>query len=130
MSQQMYFAQQSLGGSNSSWISATLLACLFLVLILRPERIHNLGRFKGACSLLAMAIIMPPALGGLLLLTAATAILAASGGSMGAWWLQAQAFISTLGPILLGVGAILGLTSLMPLPRQEPDSQPPRHPLE
>lgn len=128
MYQEMFLLRQLLGGTSPTWICVALLASLFLVLILRPERIRSRGLFKAACALLALSIIVPSALECLLLL-----VLASSGlpfpGPTGSYPGIVEV-VRELGPMLLGAGVFLGLMSLIPPPSRSPFPQPPRHPLE
>lgn len=128
MGKETFILQQLLGASSWYWTPMALLVCLFLVLILRPERIHRLGRFKAACLLLALAIVAPSVLSFLAFAAMIPRVASLSGTTD--LWLVIQGMNGSLGPILVGVGTFLGLTALMPSESRSPFSEPPRHPLE
>jgi hypothetical protein len=130
MSNELFFLQQLFGGAGASWVSTVLLICLFVVLAFRPERIHNLGLFRLACVLLALAIAMPP------LVSLAVVFSQNTSGSSGrpfspmsgmAWALQ---LAHACGPVLTGGGVLCGLFSMIASERREAPAQPVRHPLD
>lgn len=128
MGQEIFLLQQLLGGSGLGWTPVALLVCLFLVLILRPERIQKRARFKTACWLLTLSIIAPPIMNVLTLVAMSPLLSPYSRQTL--VWPVVHGLAGVVGPALVGVGAFLGLTALMPSEPRTPFSDPPRHPLE
>lgn len=128
MNQQLFYMQQLLGTGGWTWMSVALLVCLFLVLILHPERIQRRSRFKPACWLLVSSVIVPPVLN-LLVLLGMTSPSAWSPGPMSPW-VVTQGLVAAVGPILVDAGTFFGLTALMPGEPRDATPEPPRHPLE
>jgi hypothetical protein len=130
MSQEMMYLQQLLGSGGSGWVSVTMLGGLLLVLIYRPNSIHNLFLFRAACWLLALSLVATPCLNLLLGLM----MVSVSGGmrfgsTSGPEVLHFCA--NAVGPVLQGASILCGLFSLIPpiSPRRY-ESGPVKHPLE
>ncbi len=126
MGNQVLVLQQLLNGGGSGWVQATLLACLVLILLLRPERIERRGLFFLACWLYVSSMLIPPLAG--LLMWAFGGVLAMGRPGYGGLDLFSMATLS-LGPLLFGASILLTLLSLLPRPVRE-TYQPPKHPLE
>ena len=50
---------QVLGGMTQIWLNVAFIACVFVVIAFRPERIRNLSLFQVACLLFALSLIIP-----------------------------------------------------------------------
>jgi hypothetical protein len=129
MPDEFFYLKQLFGGSGQGWFQVTLLASLFLVLIFRPERIENRGLFRTACLLLALAIIVPPALQLCMSLLIGSLELHQVSRSMAGGSSMVMSLMNVVEPSLLGASALCGLLSLMPgKARQRIEAA--KHPLE
>jgi hypothetical protein len=131
MQQNMMMLEQLLGLSGSAWLPVTILVGLLLVLIFRPNTIHNLMLFRMACWLLGSSIIAPPVINLLAAMSAASSF----GGPSYGLAASASPFLfacaSALGTILLGASILCGLFSLLPPAAARRDATGPvKHPLE
>ena len=124
MGQEMLFLQQYFA---VPWAAIALLVCLFLTLVLRPERILHRGMFQAACWLLALSIIVPAALNALVMLVSLTAQNLRPGRTE---WMWLVSLVHSSGPVLIGLGVLFGLLALVPRWTSGTPQQPTRHPLE
>jgi hypothetical protein len=130
---EMMYLGQMIGGQGLAWVQVSLLACLFAMMLFRPERIRNPWLFQWAGLFLAFSVIAPPVLWLCTRLFAPDMSVVGpprsslGGGSM-ASLLSSMHMAS--GPTLLGLGIICGVFALGPRAGDAPRPQPPRHPLE
>ena len=99
-----------LGLGQRSPLEAAFLLCLFWTALVKPERITSTGKFRLACSLFGVELVVPTLInlyyfgGGML-----NAGVAGQRENLGlGMWL------STLGPLLLMVSFLLAINSVMP----------------
>ena len=124
---------RQLFGDGQGWLQATMMGCLFLVLIFRPERIQRPALFRCCCWFFALSILVPPAIYCCLWLIGELGMVIRSyrssrgPGSLTTLLLMVR---NVSGPLLIGLSFVCGFLSLGPDPRQASRPGPPRHPLE
>ena len=109
------------------------MACLFVMMLFRPERIRNPWLFQWAGLFLAFSVIAPPVLWLCIRLFAGDMSVAGPRRSMPGGGGLASLLSSVQmasGPTLLGLGIICGVFALGPRAGDASRAQPPRHPLE
>ena len=131
MPQELFYLRQLFGGSAQGWLQVTLLGFLFLVLVFKPDRIHNRSLFRVACLLFALSVIVPPVLtfGVSFLADGATSSYRNYGPTMG----ESPLMLSLTGvwaPVLCGTSAMCALLSLIPGREGKSPFEAAKHPLD
>jgi hypothetical protein len=129
MNNELLLYRQIFGTTVEVWLAVTLLAGLFIVLIFRSERVQKWGLFRTACWLLALSVLIPPALNFLIILPGNTASPSWQGSPLMGITPLLFCCIYLFGPILKGLSILFGLLSLIPETPGAPLG-PARHPLE
>ncbi|MCX7426086.1 MAG: hypothetical protein NTW96_10765 [Planctomycetia bacterium] len=130
---QMMYLSQMFSGQGMAWVQVALLACLFAMMLFRPERIRSPWLFRWAGLFLAFSVIAPPVLWLCIRLFVEDMSVVrsprpmASGGGLASLLSPIQ---MASGPTLLGLGIICGVFALGPRAGDASRAQPPRHPLE
>jgi len=127
------FLLRQLFGNGQGWLPAALLICLFLVVLLRPDRVRSPSLFRLSCVLLALSVMVPS------LLTVCLGLMDQLDFNIRRSLANRSGIVPLLtnasGPVLLGLSIIFGLLSLSLGSAQEECPQrdrsiPPSHPLE
>jgi hypothetical protein len=129
---EMMYLSQMVGGQGLAWVQVSLLACLFAMMLFRPERIRNPWLFQWAGLCLAFSVIAPPVLWLCSRIFVPDMSVVGPARSMPGSGLASllSSMHMASGPTLLGLGIICGVFALAPRAGDAPRSQPPRHPLE
>jgi hypothetical protein len=110
----MNILSQLFGGMTQVWLNVAFIACVFAVLIFKPDRIVKVALFQTGCFLFALSIIAPHI--GTFLLSTATGPGRSMGGNPFGEITMSMKIVNILAPILFSVGFLTAVTSLIPTP--------------
>jgi hypothetical protein len=99
-----------LSRGNMVFVEAAFLVCLFWTALGRPERITSIGKFRLACSLFGMELIVPTLIN--LYQIGGGALSGTPAGRQQS--LGLSMWLTTVGPLLLMASFLLAINSVMP----------------
>jgi hypothetical protein len=112
-----------------NYAQVAILVGLLLVVIYRPERIRLLGMFRFSCVMLALSIVVPPAVSATLSFLVSIGGSSRSSSSAGDYMILVN-LLGTIEPALVAASLCLGIFSLLPARRSADRTGPARHPLD
>jgi hypothetical protein len=127
VSQDILYLSQLFNQVAGGWLPPVLLTGLLLALLFKPDRVHNWALLRASCWLLAISVVITPALNVFMSFSQGTTMnFRSSLQTMPPFVITS---VYSLAPILQGISVICGLLALIPsgIP---PQFEPPKHPLE
>ena len=99
-----------LGRGQMVFVEAAFLICLFWTVLIKPERIASVKKFRLACSLFGFELIVPT-LNNLYQICEGALSFTPTGRQQS---LGLSMWLSTIGPLLLMTSFLLAINSIMP----------------